>query len=344
MTVNLASEASKELFMKVLTGGTGDRVPVFCANQTATYEQMEALSTYWPEANYYAKEMATLASGAYTLLGFDAVRVPFCQTIEAEALGCTIKDGGRENLPSPLTHPYKIGEPPVFPEDFLERGRIPQVIEAIKILKSTVGDKVAVIGGIIGPFSIAGSLVGVTELLVTSFKNPEAVQPYLEVGERAGTMLAKALIEAGADVICIEDMMASLDMISPKIYREVVAPWEKKQIQQLQGVPTIIHICGKVDAVIKDIADTGATAISVEPRVDARSAKTKLAQVGRPVPLIGGVDAVHTLFSGKPEEVEDEVRAALADGYDMIAPGCSIPPAAPTANLVAMVRAARSAA
>lgn len=344
MNVDLAAGASRELFLKVLKGGSGERAPVFCANQTATYEQMEALSVYWPEAHHYAKEMAILASGAYSLLGFDAVRVPFCQTIEAEALGCTLKEGGREGLPSPLTHPYKIGEPPVFPEDFLSRGRVPQLIEAIKLLKTMVGDKVAVIGGIIGPFSIAGSLVGVTELLVASFKQPVSVEPYLEVGERAGTMLARALIDAGADAICIEDMMASMDMISPKIYREVVQPWEKRQIEQLQDIPTILHICGKTDAVIKDMADTGVTAISVENKVDARSAKSKLAQTGRRVPLIGGVDAVHTLFSGQPKDVEEEVVAALADGYDMIAPSCSIAPGTPNANLIAMVRAVRSAA
>lgn len=329
----------KERFLAALWGKETDRISVFCANQTATYEQMERLGVYWPEANYRAEPMARLAVGAFSILGFDAVRVPFCQTIEAEALGCTLKEGGREGLPSVAVHPYKIGDPVTFPEDFLSRNRVPELIKAVKLLKEMVGDEVAVIGGIIGPFSIAASLVGVTELLMASFKKPDSIQPYLEAGERAGALLANALLEAGADVICIEDMMASLDMISPAIYRSVVAPWETKLISEIKG-PTIIHICGKLDAVIKDVAMTGITALSVEPKVNAARAKEVLSEFDRYIPLIGGVDAVHTLFNGEPADVKKEVEGAIAAGYSMIAPGCSIPPATPLDNLLAMVEAA----
>ncbi|AEG13700.1 methyltransferase MtaA/CmuA family [Desulfofundulus kuznetsovii DSM 6115] len=327
----------RERVLKALAGEETDRLPVLSVNQTATYEQMEELKVYWPEANFRAQEMARLASGAYTILGFDAVRVPFCQTIEAEALGCPIKDGGRNNLPSPADYPYKPGDQPAMPGDYLQRGRIPELIEALKLLKEMVGDKALVIGGIIGPYSIAGSLIGATDLMRASFRKPHLVEPLMEVGELAGRLLARELIKAGADAICIEDMMASLDMISPKIYRELVMPWHKKLLDELQDVPTIIHICGKLDDVIEDIASLGVTAISVENKVDAPKAVEKLKKYNRHIPLIGGVDAAHTLFSGNVEKVKEEVRKAIADGYSMIAPGCSIPPATTIACLRAMV-------
>lgn len=337
MTVKLSG---KERLLRALQGKEVDRTPVLCVNQTATYEQMEELQATWPESNYRAEKMAKLAFGAASILGFDAVRVPFCQTIEAEALGCVIKSGGEKDLPSVREHPYKVGEQPVLPEDFLQRGRIPELVKAIKLLKEYAGDEVFVIGGIIGPFSIAGSLVGVTEILKNSFRKPHLIEPYLEAGERAGTLLAGELIAAGVDALCIEDMMASLDMISPKIYREVVFPWEKKQIEQINKVPIIIHICGKLDAVIDDIASMGVDGISIETKVNAVEAAAKLKKYDRPVALIGGVDAVHTLFSGTPEKVAGEVVKAIEDGYTMIAPGCSIPPAAPVSSLKAMVAAA----
>ena len=69
------------------------RTPCVSANQTATLEQMEATGAYWPEAHYSAEKMAALALAAHTILGLDAVKVPFCQTVEAEALGCQIRDG-----------------------------------------------------------------------------------------------------------------------------------------------------------------------------------------------------------------------------------------------------------
>lgn len=328
---------AKERVLKTLKGETADRIPVLCVNQTATYEQMEQLDAYWPEANYKAELMARLASGAYTILGFDAVRVPFCQTIEAEALGCTIKDGGKLNLPSPLTHPYKIDDTPELPNDFLERGRIPELIKAVKILKETVGDNALVIGGIIGPYSIAGNLMGVTDILRNSFKKPQLLAPFFEVSQKAGLLLARELINAGADAICIEDMMASMDLISPKIYRDLVYPWQKKLVESLQDVPTIMHICGKLDAIIEDIANLGVTAISVEEKVDAPAAVKKLSDYDRFISLIGGINAPATLFSGSVDKVIEETRKAVADGYHIIAPGCSVPPATAISSLRAMV-------
>ena len=333
--------SGKELFLTALKGGKVPRPAVFSADQTGTYELMEKVSAYWPEAICNARDMAKLAATASTILGFDAVRVPFCQTIEAEILGSILREGGRENVPSIKQHRYKIGDVPTFPDDFLSKGRIPELLEAVKILKDTLGDKAAVVGGIIGPFSIAGNIVDVTELLGACMLDPNSITPYLEVAERAGTMLGKALIAAGADAIAIEDMLASLDLISPAIYRNVAWTWEKKQIQQLQQVPTILHICGKVDPVIVDLANTGATALSLDIKVDIRAAKATLARLGKKVPLIGGIDCIRTLLRKTPEDVEDEGKDALDDGYDILAPCCSIPPATPTENLLAMVRAAK---
>lgn len=333
--------SGREIFLSALKGDRVSRSPVFSADQTGTYELMEKVSAYWPEANTNAREMAALAAAAHTEIGFDAVRVPFCQTIEAEIFGSVLRQGGKENVPSISGHRYKFGEKPAFPEDFLKKGRIPQVLEAVRILKDTIGDRAAVVGGIIGPFSIAGNIIDVTDLLKAASKEPESVLPYLEVAEQAGTMFARALVDAGADVICIEDMLASLDLISPRIYRDVAWPWEKKQIQQLRDVPTILHICGKVDSVIVDLANTGVDALSLDIKVDIRAVKATLGRLGKKIPLIGGIDCIRTLLPKGPEDVEEEVLDALDDGYDIIAPCCSIPPATPTANLLAMVSAAK---
>jgi len=140
----------RDRVLAALKGGQTDCMPVICVNQHATYEQMEKLGAGWPEAHNNAEKMAALAAGGYSILGLDAVRVPYCQTFEAEALGATVKDGGSKNLPSISEHPFKLGEEPVFPADYLERGRIPELIKAVKILKETLGDKVVIMGGIVG--------------------------------------------------------------------------------------------------------------------------------------------------------------------------------------------------
>ena len=318
-----------------------DLTPVFSVCQHATWDQMDKLQVYWPEANKQGGAMAALAAGGYTICDFDAVRAPYCQTFEAEALGAVLKGLDDKGVPSVNEHPYKIGDEPRFPDDFLERGRLPELIKAVRILKETVGDKVAVIGGIVGPFTIATNLIGVTEMLKACFKKPDSVIPYIELGERAGTMLAQALIEAGADIICVEDMMTSLDMVSPKIYREIAGPFEKKQFSQI-NVPTIIHICGKLDAIMEDIAHNGPTAISIETVVDARAVIARFREKGIGTPLIGGVDPLKGLFSGTPEKVKEDVIKALQDGISMISPGCGIPPGTPLENIKAMVEQTRA--
>ncbi|WP_231682859.1 MtaA/CmuA family methyltransferase [Phosphitispora fastidiosa] len=333
---------SRERFMAALKGEEVDRLPVISVCQHATYEQMEKLNSYWPDALYDSELMAKLASGAHSILGFDAVRVPFCQTHEAEAFGAGLKDGGKKGLPSVKTHPFKIGDTVEFPEDFLERGRIPKLLEAIRILKDTLGDKVIIMGGIIGPFSIAGQILEVTSMLMAAYRKPDNLIHYVEMGEKAGTMLAKAMIEAGADVITVEDMMASLDMISPDIYRKLAQPYAKKQVESLD-VPVIIHICGKLDRIVVDIAKTGCAAISVEPVVNVPGAFEKFKAEGITTPLIGAVDPVNSLFQGDVAKVRAETAECIAKGFIMISPGCAVPPATKTENLTAIVDTVKGA-
>ena len=328
----------KERVMSVFNHQKADRMPCFCANGTPTYEQMEKVGAFWPEAHEKAEDMAKLAIAAYSVLGFDAVRAPFCQTFEAEALGCTVKKGGQENIPG-IDHPtlYKLDDEPVLPDDFLKRGRIPQLIEAIRIMKREVGNEVAIVGGIIGPFTIAGAMLDAVPILKASFKSPDKLLPFLEVAEKAGTMLGKALIEAGADLIVVEDMQASPDLIAPHTYRNLELAYQKRQVEALDA-PVILHICGNVDKIIGFMQETGCAGISLEPKSDTELARKVVGSQGV---LIGGVDAATTLFMKGPDVVKEAAREQIDMGLDILAPGCAIAPGTPTDNLLAMVEVAK---
>jgi [methyl-Co(III) methanol-specific corrinoid protein]:coenzyme M methyltransferase len=337
------ANGAREIFLAAVRGESTPRPAVASVCQSATYEQMKLVGAKWPEANSDAKLMARLALGAYSILGFDAVRAPFCQTIQQEALGCKIMPGDDMNLPSIIGHPYDVNQDqkPELPEDFLKRGRVPVLIEAVKIMKQEVGDKVAVIGGIIGPFSVAAELIGITECLMACMKNPSKLGPFLEVATRTGVQLAAALVDAGADVICIEDMMASVSMISPTMYRAIALPWQVEQISAINA-PTILHICGKVDMIFRDMITTGATAISLEPKSDFAAAKQVLETAGKKMGMIGGIDCMDHLFYGDLTSANKAALHAKEEGYSILSPGCSVPPATKTENLKAMVEAARS--
>lgn len=316
-----------------------DVTPCFGANSTATYELMEKAGAYFPEANEKAEEMAKLALAAYRELGFDAVRVPYCQTFEAEALGCVIKHGGKENVPG-IDHPppYTLDDAVTLPDDFLDRGRIPELIEAVRILKKQVEEEVAIIGGIIGPFTIAGALLDSVPILKATFRSPEKLPPFLDVAERAGTLLGKALIEAGADLIVVEDMQASPELIAPRTYRDLELAYQKKQIDALDA-PVILHICGRIDPILEYMVQTGCAGISIEPKTDVKLAREA---AGEKSVLIGAVDCPTTLFMQTAQDVDRIVKEQIGQGFDVIAPGCAIPPGTPTENLLAMVKAAHN--
>lgn len=328
----------KQRIMAVIRHQKPDRMPCFGANSTVTYDQMERVQAFWPEGHEKGEAMAKQAMAAYTVLGFDAVRVPFCQTFEAEALGCRIKSGKEKGIPG-IDHPppYKLDDVPEFPKDFLSRGRIPELLKAVRILKKELGDEVPIVAGIIGPFTIAGAMLETTTLLRATFKKPDKMRPFLEVAEKAGTALAKALIDAGADIISCEDMTASPDLIAPTTYRDYEMEYQARQFEQIP-VPKILHICGNVDNIVEYMGKTGAEILSLEPKASARLAREKC---GPDIILMGGVDTATTLFMKDPETVKKACEEQIAQGIQILAPGCAVAPGTPLENLLAMVEVAK---
>lgn len=333
---------SKERVMAVINHQTPDRMPCFGANCMATYEQMEKVQAFWPKAHEDGETMARLALASHTVLGFDAVRVPFCQTFEARALGARIKPGklpgNMEGIPG-IDHPpaFKIDDTPVFPDDFLLRGLIPELLKAVRIVKKEVGDEVAVIAGIIGPLTLAGSLLDTVPLLKATFKTPEKLRPWLELGEKAGTALAKALIDAGADIICCEDMTASPELIAPNTYRDLELEFQTRQFEAIR-VPTILHICGKVDPIVEWMAQSGPDILSLDTKTNPKAVREKC---GPDVILLGGADVAATLFLKGVDEVRKESEQAIADGIQILAPGCAVGPGTPVQNLLTLLDVAK---
>ena len=56
--------------------------------------------------------------------------------------------------------------------------------------------------------------------------------------------------------------------------------------------------------------------------------------------LIGGIETL-ALSLSNPEEIKNMAFRTLKEGIDILAPGCAIPPNSPSANVKAMVEAAR---
>lgn len=326
----------KERFLKALKGEKVDKVPALSVTQTAIVELMDKTGAAWPAAHSDAKLMAELAYASYEVCGLEGVRAPYCLTVLAQAMGCEVNMGTKNRQPSVTAHPYDDAANLKMPENLLAQGRIPAVLEAMKILKEKTGGKVPVIAGMEGPITLASDLCGVKKFMKWSIKDKASYNTILDFATDACIEYANALADAGADVISVPDPVCSPDLMPPTGFEADLKPRLQKFAAAVK-VPMILHICGDVTAIIPAMADCGFASISIEEKVkDMAGAKAKVA--GK-VTICGNVSSPFVLLAGTQEAVKEAATTALKAGVDVLAPGCGIAPDTPVANLKAMVAA-----
>lgn len=330
----------KERLARALKGQPVDRMPAVSFTQTGTVEQMEACGAFWPEANYDAKKMAALAEAGHTVVGFEAVRVPFDITAEAEFFGCAIKDGTREQQPSVVGHVVKdISEVDKLKGYDLSKGRINVVCEAIKILADKYGKELPIMGSMIGPFSLAQHLNG-DDWFMAIFTDEAFGLALMEVTTQFNIDYAKKMVANGADTMVIIDPTASAQLIGAEFYNKFVVPYHKKIVEEMRAlnVTTILHICGDTTQGLELMESSTVDAISVDQNVDVATAVSKVSKSR----IVGNLDPVNVLWNQTPEVVKEKSKKALDAHVGLLAPGCGIVSKTPTANLKAMVEMAKA--
>ncbi|MDD3041657.1 MAG: methylcobamide:CoM methyltransferase MtaA [Methanosarcinaceae archaeon] len=327
----------KTRLLAALKGETVDKVPVCSVTQTGIVELMDEVGAPWPEAHTSAELMAKLAIANYELSGLEAIRVPYCLTVLVEAMGCEINMGTKNRQPSVIGHPYpKSLDDAAIPEDLLERGRIPAVLEAIRIIKEKVGPDVPVIGGMEGPITIASDLASVKSFMKWSIKKPELFEQVLDLATNAAVIYANAMVDAGADIISVADPVASPDLMSPDSFKQYLQARLRKFAGNVNAV-TILHICGNVNLILDYMADCGFEGLSVEEKIG--SVKQAKEIIGGRAALVGNISSPFTLLPGPEDKIKTESKQALEEGIDVLAPGCGIAPMTPLENIKALVAA-----
>lgn len=323
--------------LAALKGEAVDKVPVCSVTQTGIVELMDKVGAAWPEAHSNAELMAKLALSNQELSGLEAVRVPYCLTVLVEAMGCEINMGTKNRQPSVIGNPYpKNLDGAELPNDLLQRGRIPVVLEALKIVKEKGGSSLPVLGGMEGPVTIASDLAGVKSFMKWSIKKPALFEQVLDLATEAAILYANAMVEAGADVISVADPVASPDLMSPAAFKQYLQPRLQKFAASVNAL-TILHICGNVNSILDYMADCGFEGLSVEEKIGSvKAAKTV---VGKRATLIGNISSPFTLLPGPLEQIKSEAKQALEEGIEVLAPGCGIAPMTPLKNVKALVEA-----
>lgn len=327
----------KERLLNALEGKQVDKVPVCSVTQTGIVELMDEVGAPWPEAHSDSEKMAKLAVANYELSGLEAVRVPYCLTVLAEAMGCEVNMGTKNRQPSVTAHPYpKDLEGMEMPENLLDKGRIQAVLGAIKIIRERVGPEVPIIGGMEGPVTLASDLASVKSFMKWSLKKPEMFEQVLDFATEATIAYANSMVLAGADVVSIADPVASPDLMSPDSFKNVLQSRLQRFSSNVNSV-TVLHVCGNVNPILDYMADCGFEGLSVEEKIgNVKKAKEILGNRAR---LVGNISSPFTLLPGPIDKIKAEAKQAIADGVDVLAPGCGIAPMTPVAHIKAMVEA-----
>lgn len=300
---------------------------------TIVTELMDTRGAAFPEAHRDADRMACLAATAYTELGHDFVMPYFSVHHEAAALGCEVAWGDRTLMPDSRHHPCCSVDDIVIADRLLDHPACRVIVDAIALLRRRVPE-VGVVGKVFGPWTLGYHLFGTGEFLMMTLLDPGQVHAILARLKEVAVAFAERQFAAGADAVTLADH-ATGDLCSPEAYRDFLMPVHAELVERIPG-PVILHICGNTVSRLDSICETGVAAFHIDTKVPAATAREI---VGDRLALAGGVNNPHTLCFGTPEEVREEVAAALDAKFEIIGPECAVPLNAPLSQLRAMTQA-----
>jgi uroporphyrinogen decarboxylase len=219
-------------------------------------------------------------------------------------------------------------------------------IWSLGLVAKELGDAVPVIQTVFSPVTVADYLIGRDKrALVRKLRqHPEVLVPALEKIMDALLDFARASVEAGAaGVFYAISGFATPDAMPNEVYDELLFPIDQRFLEALpaQAWFNVLHLCGShVNMDVARRLPVQAVSYSIHNRgnpslVEAQKLTGKA--------VMGGLEQRRVLVGGPSVTIERQVRAAVSSTGGrglLIAPGCSVPPRAPEANLRLMMKAA----
>jgi [methyl-Co(III) methanol-specific corrinoid protein]:coenzyme M methyltransferase len=298
---------------------------------------MDAAGVSFPEAHLDARAMADLAMAGHEVAGFDTVMPEYSVHQEAAALGSHVDWGHRDMMPDAKSAPYADFSDVEIPENLLEKPSLRVVQDALSMLRRRVGGELAIVGKVMGPWTLSYHMAGIENFLRRVGKREkEKVNRMLRQLMEVTIRFARAQFQSGADVVVVADH-ATGDLVGPQHYKEYLLPIHKEITGRIDG-PLILHVCGNCNDRLEMFAEAGFDAYHFEWQVDATEA---VGRIGRHMSLVGNVNNPEVLFMGSPEDVYKQARYAIEAGVNIVAPECAIPLPTPLENLKAIVSAAQ---
>lgn len=225
----------------------------------------------------------------------------------------------------------------------LSAGRAQLCVEAVRLAKERITDK-PVLAGMIGPYSLAGRLMDVTEIMYICFDEPETVHIVLDKATEYLIRYGQAMKDAGANGIMMAEPLAGI--LSPDMAAEFSVPYVKRIVDALQdeNFAVLYHNCGNsVLSMLEPIFSQGAAAYHFGNAVDMLKV---MEQAPADVLCMGNVDPAAEFAHGTPESMTAATKVLLekCGSYKNFVPssGCDIPAHAKWENIHAFFEALKN--
>jgi MtaA/CmuA family methyltransferase len=287
----------------------------------------------WPKAHQNAELMARLALASVTLGKQEGTRVPFETTMDASAFGAEVEMG------TPLRHAY-IRKHPLADQEAVEQatvpdprrdGRAPVVLESVRLLWR---EEPPVLCAVTAPFTLACFLHGERDTLMSLIIDPSFLNKLLLLAEQWAISFVQEAVEAGADVIVLEDTWASGEILSQEQYQKYALPGEKTlaRVVHEMGARSILHQCGSPGRNLELMASSGVDGLTIHQTVNVFETKKMLSSR---CAIVGNLDP-RSIAHLEPKEIRALSAHCLEEGIDVLAPACGLDPATPLRNLRAI--------
>ncbi len=195
----------------------------------------------------------------------------------------------------------------------------------------------------IGPFSLAGRLMDVTEIMYACYDEPDMVHAVLYKAAQYLIRYGQAMKDAGADGLMMAEPLAGI--LHPDMAAAFSVPYVKRIIAALQDedFAVIYHNCGSsVPHMLDAIYSQGAAAYHFGNAVDMAAV---LARTPEDVLVMGNIDPAGQFAAGTAESITVATRELLdqCGRYANFVPssGCDIPAHAKWENIDAFFRAVK---
>lgn len=215
----------------------------------------------------------------------------------------------------------------------LKAGRIPQYLKANLLAAERVTDR-PVFGGCIGPFSLAGRLYDMSEIMILIYQEPEAAHELLKKCTEFILKYCLAMKATGVNGVVMAEPAAGL--MSNDDCKTFSSVYVKQIIDAVQDdyFTVVLHNCGNTNHCTEAMVITGAKALHFGNKCDM---DVVISNTPKDILCLGNLDPVSVFKDSKPEEVYEKTTALLEKCAKfpnfVLSSGCDTPPGTPFANI-----------